>query len=191
MILLIVWTVIQSLVGMAGFYTNTASFPPRLIFMIGPPFLFILFLFITKRGRLFMDNCDPGAITLFHIVRIPVEIVLLILFLYSVIPETMTFEGRNFDILSGLTAPLVYWLGYKRNILSKNILILWNVVCLGLVLNVVIHGILSAPFPFQQLSFDQPNIGILYFPFTLLPGLLVPLVIFSHLLCLRSLFQKK
>jgi hypothetical protein len=70
-------------------------------------------------------------------------------------------------------------------------LVAWNIICLGLVLNVVIHGILSAPTAFQILAFDQPNIAVLYFPFQWLPAFVVPAVIFSHLICLRDLMVKK
>ncbi|HLL95226.1 MAG TPA: hypothetical protein VK404_09645, partial [Spirosoma sp.] len=39
---------------------------------------------------------------------------------------------------------------------------------------------LAAPTPFQQIAFEQPNIGILYFPFVWLPSVVVPLVLMAH-----------
>ena len=102
-----------------------------------------------------------------HTVRVGVEIVLYYLFIYSLIPESMTFSGRNFDILAGLTAPFVAYYGYNKGKLSDTFLLVWNWVCLILVSQVVITGILSAPTPFQQLSLNEPNTGILYFPFVL------------------------
>ena len=101
----------------------------------------------------------------------------------------MTFEGRNFDIISGLTAPLIYYFGYVKNTLNKAVIIGWNIVCLLLLVNIVIMAVLSAPFPFQQLAFDQPNTAILHFPFTLLPGCIVPIVLFAHLISLRNLMK--
>jgi len=44
----------------------------------------------------------------------------------------MTFEGSNFDILAGLSAPLVFYLGFVKINLTKNTLLLWNAVCLPL-----------------------------------------------------------
>jgi hypothetical protein len=38
----------------------------------------------------------------------------------------------------------------------------------------------------QQIAFDQPNIGVMYFPFVWLPACIVPLVLLSHL---ASLYQ--
>jgi hypothetical protein len=125
--------------------------------------------------------------TLLHIVRIPVEIVLFWLFLYKVVPELMTFSDRNLDILSGLTAPLVYYFGFSKRRLNPKLMLSWNIICLGLLINIVVHAIFAAPFPFQQLAFDQPNIAVLYFPFVWLPCCIVPLVFFSHLASIRQL----
>jgi hypothetical protein len=101
----------------------------------------------------------------------------------------MTFEGRNFDIFSGLTAPVIYYSGFIKKRLGKNVILLWNFICLGLLINIVVNAILSAPFPFQMFAFDQPNIAILYFPFVWLPGCVVPLVLLSHLATIRQLLN--
>jgi hypothetical protein len=128
---------------------------------------------------------------MFHIIRIPVEIVLFWLFLNKTIPQLMTFEGRNFDILSGLTAPFTYYFGFVKQNLSRNMLLIWNFICLGLLINIVANAALSIPTPFQQFGFEQPNIAVLHFPFVWLPGCLVPMVLFAHLVNIRQLLLKK
>jgi len=55
--------------------------------------------------------------------------------------------------------------------------------------NIVLTAILSAPLPIQQLAFDQPSIAVMYFPFVYLPGFIVPIVLFSHLVSLKKLMQ--
>ena len=102
----------------------------------------------------------------------------------------MTFEGNNLDIISGVTAPLVYYFAFVLKKLSPRILLIWNFLCLALLLNVVTTAILSTPTPFQKFAFDQPNIGIGYFPFVLLPAVLVPIVLFSHLASIRQLTRR-
>ena len=97
----------------------------------------------------------------------------------------MTFEGYNFDILSGISAPIIY---FAFNKISKNMLVVWNIICLGLLINIVTIAILSVPTPFQKLGFEQPNLGVTYFPFVWLPGVVVPLVFLSHLASIRKLF---
>jgi hypothetical protein len=103
----------------------------------------------------------------------------------------MTFEGRNFDVVSGLSAPLVYYFGFVKKQLSKAFILVWNVICLALVVNVAFYAVLSSPTKFQQFAFDQPNIALGYFPFVLLPSLLVPLVVFAHLVSIRQLLSNK
>jgi hypothetical protein len=101
----------------------------------------------------------------------------------------MTFEGMNFDILSGLTAPFVYYFGFIKKQLHTKFLIVWNILCLGLLINIVSIAILAAPTPFQKLALDQPNTAVLYFPFIWLPAIIVPLVLLSHLASLRQLLK--
>jgi hypothetical protein len=62
---------------------------------------------------------------------------------------------------------------------------------LGLLINIVVNAALSAPSVVQQFAFEQPNIAILYFPFNLLPAVIVPLVLFSHLAAIRQLLRYK
>jgi hypothetical protein len=68
--------------------------------------------------------------------------------------------------------------------------LVWNFICLGLLFNIVVHAVLSAPLPFQQLAFDQPNVAILYFPYVWLPAFIVPVVLLSHLVAIRKLIIK-
>jgi len=190
LLLLFSWILLQAILGLSGFYTNTGTFPPRFALLALPALIFILFLFITKRGRTFLNNLDIKTLTLLHVVRIPVEICLYWLFLHKSIPQLMTFEGRNFDIIAGLSAPVVYYFGYIKNRLSKTVLLLWNIICLGLVLNIVMNAVLSAPSSFQQFAFEQPNTAVLYFPFVWLPSCVVPLVILAHFAAIRKLLLK-
>ncbi|WP_460473023.1 hypothetical protein [Emticicia fontis] len=183
-----VWLIIQTLLGVRGFYTNTQSMPPKFLLAIAPPLVLIITLFATKSGRHFIDGLNIKTLTIIHIVRIPVELVLFWLFLHKTIPQIMTFEGQNFDIISGITAPIVYYL-YVKDYIGTGILLVWNFICLVLLINIVSTAILSAPFPFQQLAFEQPNIAVLYFPFNWLPACIVPIVLFSHLVAIRGLLK--
>jgi len=189
--ILLVWLAFQSLMGLSGFYAVTDTIPPRFLLLIGPPLLFILGLFLTSSGKTYLDQLNLKTLTILHIIRIPVEIVLFWLFLHKGVPQLMTFEGRNFDILSGITAPILYYFGFTNNLPKTKILIAWNIVCLGLLINIVANAALSVPSPFQKFAFDQPNVGVLFFPFIWLPGCVVPLVLLSHLASLRQLLQRK
>ena len=155
------------------------------------PLLLIAGLFVTRSGRQFTDSLNLRALTLLHIVRIPVELVLFRLYLHKAIPGLMTFEGMNPDILSGLSAMLLLYFGWAGNRPRRGLLLAWNGICLLLLVNIVVLALLSAPFPFQRLAFEQPNVALLYFPFVWLPCCVVPLVLLSHLAAIRQLLMKR
>ena len=184
------WIIVQSILSLKGFYTISNTRPPRLLLLIAPPILFIAATFISKRGKEFIDRLDIKTLTILHTIRIPVELVLFWLAENKVIPTLMTFEGWNFDILSGLSAPIIYYFGFKRKNLSPLIILIWNVICLGLLLNIVFIALESAPTYFQRFAFEQPNIAIGYFPFVFLPSFIVPIVLFSHIVSIKQLLQK-
>ena len=186
-IIILLWLILQAVISLSGFYKVTTTLPPRITLLLIPPVLFILYLFTTKKSLKIILGLDIGTLTLLHVVRIPVELTLYMLYLHKVIPGVMTFEGRNFDILCGISAPFIYYFGYIKKVLNRKILLAWNVACVLLLANIVITAILSAPFPFQQLAFEQPNIAVLYFPYIWLPGCIVPIVIFAHAVCIKQL----
>ncbi len=189
---MLLWLALQAILTLNNIYSKSPGTIPPTILLLGvlPAILLIIILFATKKGRLFIDSLPLADIAFIHLVRIPVEIVLYWLFIQKTIPQLMTFEGRNFDIIAGITAPFIAWFGIIKAKLSTKIIITWNILCLGLLLNIVVNALLSAPTPLQQFAFNQPNIAILYFPFSWLPVFIVPVVLFAHLVSLRQLVRK-
>jgi hypothetical protein len=190
-VILSAWLILQAIIGLTGFYTATDHMPPRSTLLILPPIIFIIILFATPKGKKYIDGLNIKTLTILHTIRLPVEIVLYWLFVQKVVPQIMTFEGRNFDIVSGITAPMIFYIGFYTMKTGRISILFWNFFCLGLLLNIVIIAVLSAPFPYQKFAFDQPNIAMLYFPYVWLPCFLVPLILFSHLASIRQLLKKK
>jgi len=187
LILILIWLMFQSLLARSGFYVDITTMPPRFALAIGPPFIFIIYLFVFRRNAL-IANSSLKHLTLLHTIRIAVELVLFGLFKIGEIPELMTFEGSNPDILSGITAPLA-WAAYQYHFIGKKGLLIWNIACLVLLFNIVVRALLSAPTPFQQFAFEQPNVAVLKFPYVLLPAFVVPAVLFSHIAAITKLFR--
>ena len=192
LVVLLGWTALQSALTLTGLYQQTEMMPPW-IFACGlvPTIIAMIILLTTRKGKAFVDGLNLQTLTWLHFIRVPVEIVLLLLFLEGVLPEAMTFEGTNWDVISGATAPIVAFMSFAgAKVVRARPLFWWNVACLLVLLNVVVTGVLSAPFPLQQFNFDQPATSLLHFPFSLLPTIVVPVVIFSHLVALRQLWGK-
>lgn len=181
------WIILTGSLAVIGFYDKPGSFPPVLaIFGVLPAVLFVFANLIIFRTRL-IAKLPLRLLTLLHIVRIPVELVLYWLFLGGLIPQVMTFAGRNYDILSGLLAVAVVFLGFTAGRANKWLLIGFNLLGLALLANIVVTAVLSLQGPIQQFGFDQPNRAVLYFPYVWLPTIIVPMVLFSHLAALYKL----
>ena len=109
----------QSLLAYMGFYQTTDTIPPRFAFVLIPTTLLIIYGLLPKQQKWFFNQRDTKISTFLHSVRLPVEIVLYGLFTNKMVPELMTFEGRNYDILMGITAPIITWLYINKKINKK------------------------------------------------------------------------
>lgn len=190
LIIVCIWVFVQSILALKGFYINEHSTPPKFALLIVPPTVFIIILLITKRGRNFIDALNIQQLTLLHTIRVFVELVLYMLFIFKTVPKAMTFEGRNFDVLAGLSAPIIYYLVFKKQAFSKTGLIVWNIISLLLLLNIIVTAVLSLKTPFQVFGVEQPNIALTYFPYNLLAAAIVPIVLMSHFAALKQLISK-
>jgi len=179
-VIIVLWSAIHSVLAFNGFYQNTSAFPPRFGLVLLPTTLLIIYGLLPKQQLWFIENRNIKISTFLHSIRVPVEIVLFQLFVYEQVPKLMTFEGRNFDILIGITAPIIGWL-FLKHLINKKVLLVCNVIGLAFIFFIFFNGLLSAELPFQQFGFEQPNRAVSYFPFVLLPATIVPIVIFTHI----------
>lgn len=189
LILISSWMLLLTVVALTGFFTVNTTIPPRFFLVLLIPIITIISLFSTSRGVHFIEGFDIGKLTLLHSIRVAVELALFWLFLHKTLPQLMTIEGRNFDLLSGITAPFVWYFGFVRRTIANRVLLTWNIICLLILLFTVGNAVLSAPTPLQRFGFGQPTVAVLYFPFVWLPGVVVPIVIFSHLIAIRTLLK--
>jgi hypothetical protein len=182
------WTIVISVLSLIGFFNNFQTIPPRLVIVLIVPLIAIIWAIYTDTGKEIIKHSNTHSVIYLQSFRIAVEILLWMLFLQDLLPVQLTLEGRNFDILSGLTAPIVGFLLARRKV-PGFVVILWNFVCLGLLINVVSMAILSMPTPFRMFLNDPANTVVGTFPVVWLPGLLVPLAYGLHFFSLRQLFQ--
>src|SRR6478672_3760495 len=169
------WIILTGSLAVSGFYMAPEAFPPRLVLFGIIPALIFLLLYLTAFRTGLISKLPLKLLTLIHVVRIPVEIVLYWLFLGKLVPQLMTFEGRNFDILSGIIGVAAYLLGFSGGRANRSLLIGFNVLGLILLANIVSIAALSLPSPVQQFGLDQPNRGVLLFPYIWLPTIIVPI----------------
>jgi hypothetical protein len=183
---LVVWAAFVTVWSASGTMADFSIFPLNFAPVIAVPLIATIALLFSPTLNEILRHVPAANLIWLQSFRIFVEVLLWALYVRNLLPEQMSFEGRNFDILSGLTAPVVAWL-VTRNRISKTMLIVWNLACLALLINIVGIAILSTPSPWRIFMNDPSNTIVTYFPVSLLPGFLVPLAYILHLFCLKQL----
>lgn len=187
---LLAWSVLVCVLASTGFYLDFDAKPPRFILVVFPILAVIIFI-IFKHSEI-VKRLDILKLTRLHMIRVPVELFIFAWFTYGIVPQEMTFEGRNFDILAGLTAPIVGYFIAKHGVKEHvKMVYAWNILCFLLIINIIATAVLSLPSNFQVFGLDQPNIAVINFPFVLLPAVIVPIVLFSHLVSMMQLRELK
>jgi len=145
------------------------------------PLPVVLLIVSSKGGKELLRTIPPHWIVYLQSFRIVVEITLWLSVVRGLLPVQMSFEGRNFDILSGLFAiPVGYYCLVKKSWPSWTVL-LYNIGGLLLLLNIVLIAVFSMPTPLRLFHNEPANTLIGQFPFIFLPVLLVPLAYTLHI----------
>jgi hypothetical protein len=169
-----------------GGLRDFSTFPPRPLPLVFLPMLLVLYLaFFSAKTRLILSAIPPQYLIGFQSFRVVVEIILWQNFKDGVMPIQMTFEGRNYDMLVGLTAlPVAYFCFIKKS-WSPRIAFWWNIGGLGLLANIVIIAVLSMPTPIRYFKNEPANYLVGEFPFIYIPTVFVLLAFAGHVFSMR------
>jgi hypothetical protein len=172
LISLIAWAIVTAILSLTGVLSDFSTFPPKLFITLIIPLVTIIWVVRTHAMKEILMHTPPQAIIWIQSFRVFVEILIWRLFVDNLAPIQMTFEGRNFDVVSGLTAILVAVLVTNKK-LSPAIVIAWNFLGLALLINIVAIAIMSMPTPFRVFMNEPANTIVTKFPIVWLPALLV------------------
>jgi len=182
----IAWCIYLAVISFSGVLIGDGSGPPRVALVVLPPLLVILFLTLTGRLDEILIRISPKLLIGLQTFRIIVELLLWQSFINGYTPVQMTFEGRNWDVLTGLTAPFAAWFVLRQGKLNRFLLITWNLFGIGLLVNIVMIAVLSFPSPIRVFMNEPSSSIVAYFPFVYLPGILVVMAYTLHILSLRQ-----
>lgn len=170
-----------------GFFSNFTALPPRLSFALLTPLPVVLLFARGRAGKLLLDQTRPELFVYLQSFRILVEAGIWILVRNGLLPVQLSFEGSNFDVLTGiLAAPVGYYCFVKRT-WPPVVAVVYNILGLVLLVNVVTLATLSMPTPLRAFH-NQPDSSLVTrFPLIYLPGVLVPIAYTLHIFSLRQL----
>lgn len=186
------WISFVSLLSLTGFLSNFSTFPPRVVLIIIIPLLFFIFFIApSKKVNKHLESSPTHVLIFLQAFRIPVEILLWVLYKADALPIQMTYDGLNYDIVTGILAiPVGYYL-FKKSAAHKFVGIIFNIIGLLLLVNIVSIAILSMPSPIRYFMNEPANVAVTWFPIVFLPAYLVPMAYYMHILSLKQLLLRK
>lgn len=187
---LVGWLGGVALVAHAGLLQVWTARPPRLFLVPLAALALLMVLTRTTTFRALLSAAPSWWPIALQSFRVGVELLLFALFLEGLVPEQMTFEGRNFDVLIGLSAPFMALLVASSRVGPRAVLA-WNVVGLLMLANVVGTALTSVPGPLHLAWPGAPLTEIARWPMVWIPGFLVPLAVFLHVASLRQTFATR
>ncbi len=181
-----VWLLFLTVFSFTPGIHDFSKVPPT--FMIALLFPLVIILVLSTRTNLQLEKIPFYIPVLFQSFRIVMELILWALHKEEIIPVQMTFEGRNLDILTGITA-IPVGLTLMKNKVNPKAVIAWNIGCLILLINIVVVAILSVPTPFRYFMNEPANTIITYWPFIWLPGFVVPMALLGHVISIKQMLK--
>jgi small-conductance mechanosensitive channel len=183
------WMAGTGIVAASGVLREWERTPPPFALLVAA---IVAIAFGAAYGRLgsrIASTIPLWTLVLVQSFRLPLEVAMHAMYTRGVMPVQMTYTGLNFDIVTGATAiPVAFLVATGRG--GPRLVAAWNIVGLGLLLNVVTVAILATP-RFRYFGDDHLNIWVTYPPFVWLPAVMVLAALAGHLLIFRALSHQK
>jgi hypothetical protein len=161
----------------SGILAKFTSFPPWIPLLVLAQLAFVFWLGWASPWSKSLAEIPQYILVGLQCFRIPIELLLATLATRRLLAIEMTYYGRNFDVLEGITAvALAIWLKRCDENSLRHV--------------VLVHGLLSVPYPSQLLHLSVPTFIIAYFPAVWLLTVLVPMAYLLHLVSIKRCLAK-
>lgn len=190
-LIIILWVVIIGVLSFAGFFRVTNTLPPRPVILIIISLIAAVMWSRSQRMSELLSVMPLHWLVYIQAFRIFVELILWQGYVRGLLPIQMTFEGYNYDIVSGILAILAGWIINHKPASAKVVGTVYNIIGILLLLNILTIAVLSMPTSFRYFTNDPSNIIVGEFPFIFIPGVFVVLAIFMHVFSIRQLTLMK
>jgi hypothetical protein len=163
-----------------------ATHPPTMLVIFAGVFILAFGAGLSGVGKQLAAGLPLAALVGFQAFRFPLELLLHQAYREGLMPVQMSYSGRNFDILTGITAAVLGLVLWKRS-LPKWVVQAWNVVGILLLANILTVAFLSTPLPIRRFFNEPANVWIKDAPYVWLPAVFVLLAILGHVVITRKL----
>jgi hypothetical protein len=179
------WMAVTYLLARLGLL-RFSPFPPTMVIVILATILLAIGLGSSKLGARLAAALPLWLLVGFQGFRIAVEAMLHRAYREGLLPVQMTYEGANFDAVTGITAVLLGAALAIREV-PRWVVLGWNLLGLALVTNAVGIAVLSAPTPFRRFPGAPSTELVTAAPWVWLPAVMVLAALLGHVLVFRRL----
>jgi hypothetical protein len=175
------WLAVPGVLAARGALADFSRVPPPFALTMLALLAATTALAFSPLGTRLVAHAPLHALIGYQVFRVPLEFWLHAMHGRGLLPEQLTWSGRNFDVATGIAALLVASLAWRGRA-SRLLVVAWNALGFALLCNVVWIAARSFPTPLRAFPDEPPLTLPATFPFVWLPGFLVPAALFGHLL---------
>ncbi len=183
------WMAITWIAAASGVLANFERTPPPFGILVLFVFILAFALAFGRLGTRLSTSLPLWLLVAVQGFRLPLELAMHAMYERGVMPIQMTYSGRNFDIVTGVTAVAVALLVWSGRV-GRRFVLAWNILGLVLLANVVTVAILGTP-RFQYFGPEHLNVWVTHPPFVWLPAVMVLAALAGHLVIFRALARRR
>ena len=183
-----IWLALTWVVAASGILWRFDMRPPPFAVMVATVVAVGIGLAFSSLGTRLVRGLPLSALVGVQVFRFPLELVMHQAYAEGVMPVQMSYSGRNFDILTGISAGIL-GAALTRWRVPRWVVAAWNVAGLLLLVNVVSVAAVSTP-TFAWFGREHLNTFIADTPYVWLPTILVLAAWAGHLLVFRKLREE-
>jgi len=178
------WMALTAAVAQSGVLRQWDRNPPPFVILVVGVLVVAGGIAFSTLGRRLAQGLPLWGLVAFQGFRLPLELAMHGMYERGIMPVQMSYSGRNFDIVTGITAIVVGGLlAVGRG--GRALVAAWNILGLLLLTNIVVVALLSTP-RFAFFGRDRLNVWITYPPFVWLPAVMVASALAGHLVIFRA-----
>ena len=181
------WLLITAVIAAAGVLRRFDATPPPFAGLVLAVVILGVAVPLSPLGTVLVRGLPLWFLVGFQVFRFPLELLMHRAYVEGVMPIQMSYSGRNYDIVTGITAGVLgLWL--VRRPVQRWVVMFWNILGFVLLANIVTIAIVSTPM-FGWFGREHLNTFVTYPPFVWLPAILVTAALMGHILVWRWLSE--